>query len=97
MILILRCDPNLQFTRVSGKGSFLDTEFLVGPRTLPAESDQGGGSLMTTAKRIGYLVYSPFKLVDGRVIMVNRGWIPREWSDKRQDRNNVCNLIHKLG
>jgi cytochrome oxidase assembly protein ShyY1 len=87
MIFSLRNDPDLQFTRVYGKGSFLDMEYLVGPRTSPADSDPGNGGLMTSAKKIGYFVYSPFKLVDGRVILVNRGWIPREWSDQRQDRN----------
>lgn len=95
MSLIIRTDPDLQFTRVSGKGYFLDSEFLVGPRSSSAESNQSGG-LMSSAKKVGYFVYSPFKMLDGRVVIVNRGWIPKEWSDKKEDRKVYTHLSVNL-
>ena len=54
----------LQFRPVTIKGSWLgDTEFHIAPRYLHNE--------------FGYAVIAPFKLSDGRIVLINRGWVPR--------------------
>jgi surfeit locus 1 family protein len=57
-------DPaGVEFTRVTLSGQFLNgEEFYLGART-----DSG---------RVGLNVVTPFSLADGRVILVNRGWVP---------------------
>ncbi|HEY9549325.1 MAG TPA: SURF1 family protein [Kiloniellaceae bacterium] len=62
-------DPaGMEFTRVRLEGRFLhDDEFYLGART-----DNG---------RVGLNVVTPFRLDDGRVILVNRGWVPENRRD----------------
>jgi surfeit locus 1 family protein len=57
-------DPQrVEFTRVALDGAFLHgEEFYLGART--------------ESGRVGLNVVTPFKLDDGRVILVNRGWVP---------------------
>ncbi len=57
-------DPaGVEFTRVALSGEFLHgAEFYLGART--------------ESGRVGLNVVTPFKLEDGRVILVNRGWVP---------------------
>jgi surfeit locus 1 family protein len=53
----------LQFRKVSLSGTWLgDTEFHLAPRYW---RDQ-----------FGYTIVTPFKLNDGRTLLVNRGWVP---------------------
>lgn len=53
----------VEFTRVALSGEFLHgEEFYLGART--------------ESGRVGLNVVTPFKLDDGRVILVNRGWVP---------------------
>lgn len=53
----------LQFYPVTVRGTWLsDTEFHIAPRYV---HDQ-----------FGYALVQPFKLTDGRIVLVNRGWIP---------------------
>lgn len=57
-------DPEgVEFTRVALSGEYLHgEEFYLGART--------------ESGRVGLNVVTPFKLEDGRVILVNRGWVP---------------------
>lgn len=57
-------DPaDIEFTRVALSGQFLHgEEFYLGART--------------ESGRVGLNVVTPFRLDDGRVILVNRGWVP---------------------
>ena len=58
----------MEFTRVRLEGRFLhDEEFHLGART-----DNG---------RIGYHIVTPFALTDGRVVLVDRGWVPENRRD----------------
>lgn len=62
-------DPaGIEFTRVELTGRFLhDEEFYLGART--------------ESGRVGYHVVTPFELTDGRVILVDRGWVPEDRRD----------------
>lgn len=58
----------LQFRRVSLKGQWVKgTEFMLVPRYFKSQ--------------LGYWIISPMKLADGRVLMVNRGWVPASKKD----------------
>ena len=58
----------VEFTRVGLIGSFLhDQEFYLGART------ENG--------RVGLNIVTPFQLDDGRMLLVNRGWVPQERRD----------------
>ena len=58
----------LEFTRVALNGSFLhDQEFYLGART--------------ESGRVGLNVVTPFQLDDGRILMLNRGWVPENRRD----------------
>lgn len=62
-------DPaEMEFTRVRLEGRFLhDEEFHLGART-----EHG---------RIGYHIVTPLALADGRVLLVDRGWVPENRRD----------------
>ena len=62
-------DPaEMEFTRVRLEGRFLHAdEFYIGART------ENG--------RVGYHIVTPFALTDGRVILVDRGWVPENRRD----------------
>ncbi|KAH6582914.1 hypothetical protein BASA50_006571 [Batrachochytrium salamandrivorans] len=73
-----------QFTRVTVTGTFLhDKEILLGPRVFHADTseDTGGGIIGGGRPNIGFFIFTPFVLSDGAVILVNRGWIPRDERD----------------
>jgi surfeit locus 1 family protein len=57
--------PALQFAKVSLKGAWLNApEFHLSPRYYNG--------------KLGYWIIAPFKLTDGRILLVNRGWVPSE-------------------
>jgi surfeit locus 1 family protein len=67
---------NVEFRHVSLAGELLhDKEMLLGARSLNDNT--------------GYHVVTPFRLGDGRVVLVDRGWIPldRKTADKRAAGN----------
>ena len=54
---------------------------LVGLRTR-SDLPQEGGGLVSAGTAAGYYVFTPFrKADDGELVIVNRGWIPREKKD----------------
>ncbi|KAJ3392819.1 surf-like protein [Lobulomyces angularis] len=59
---------------VKVKGEFQqgDTEFHLGPRNFPQPPT---GSVFSNQIGFGYFLISPFTLVNGERILVNRGWI----------------------
>lgn len=57
----------MEYQTVSAKGHFLhDKEIYLGPRALmkPDDKDMGGGLMSTKNSSSGYIVITPFKLVD---------------------------------
>jgi surfeit locus 1 family protein len=62
-------DPTgMEFTRARLEGRFLhEEEFYLGART--------------ESGRVGYHIVTPFQLTDGRVILVDRGWVPENRRD----------------
>ncbi|TPX59027.1 hypothetical protein SpCBS45565_g07844 [Spizellomyces sp. 'palustris'] len=62
--------PLDEYTRVTLTGQFTTPDIHLGPRTRtdvpPAQSNP-----------VGYFVVSGFRNCDGRVVLVNRGWVPR--------------------
>ncbi|KAJ3153047.1 surf-like protein [Geranomyces michiganensis] len=72
-----------EYRRVRVSGEFLhDLEMLLGPRT---RNDQAqGGGLIGGGNPVGFFSITPFRRADdGTIILVNRGWIPRDKRDKR--------------
>ncbi|MEL7536874.1 MAG: SURF1 family protein [Pseudomonadota bacterium] len=59
----LHDDPQ-PFQRAQVKGRFDDRQFLI--------------DNITENSRVGYYVITPMKLVDGRTLLVNRGWVPAD-------------------
>ena len=60
--------------RMTARGRFLyDRTQLLGPRTPPS----GDGS-STAGQGVGYFLLTPFRLSNGRIVLVNRGWCPKE-------------------
>lgn len=70
-----------EFTRVQIHGSFVNKpQFPIGPRTNKNESGQGGG-VFSSGQNSGYYIVSPFKFMGtSDTILVNRGFVPRKWS-----------------
>lgn len=70
----------MEYQTVAVKGHFLhDKEMFMGPRGLiKPNGGESGGGLMSQQNTSGYLVITPFKLVDREeTILVNRGWVSR--------------------
>jgi surfeit locus 1 family protein len=67
---------NLEYRHLAGQGEFLhDKEIFLGARSMNGNP--------------GYHLITPFKLDDGRIVLVDRGWIPldRKTADKRAAGN----------
>ncbi len=67
---------NLEYRHLAGHGAFAhDKEIFLGARSMNGNP--------------GYHLITPFKLDDGRVVLVDRGWIPldRKTADKRAEGN----------
>lgn len=84
------------FRKLTITGEFLPLEIHVGPRTKASlntadTANKGGGIIGGGKTEMGYYVVSPFQIVEdggedglikkGDVILVNRGWVPREVKD----------------
>ncbi|PXF41530.1 Surfeit locus protein 1 [Gracilariopsis chorda] len=75
--------------RTSVSGHFLhEHEMLVGPRSAPKDMPmpvlQWGGST-------GLQVITPLQTTDGRIVLVNRGWIPQRLSARSRRENAHVN------
>ncbi len=67
---------DLEYRHLAAQGEFLhDKEIFLGARSMNGNT--------------GYHVITPFKLSDGRIVLVDRGWIPleRKTADKRAAGN----------
>ena len=67
---------DLEYRHLAAQGEFLhDKEMFLGARSMNGNT--------------GYHVITPFKLADGRIVLVDRGWIPleRKTADKRAAGN----------
>lgn len=67
---------NSEFRRVS-----LRAEFPAGAK--PAYLYTGASALREDVKQPGYFVFAPARLPDGRIVVVNRGYVPM---DRRQEK-----------
>ncbi|KAI0562095.1 Surfeit locus protein [Gracilaria domingensis] len=85
---VLFQDSDTDHRRVQVTGRFLhEYEMLVGPRSAPKDTPmpvlQWGGST-------GLQVLTPLKTEEGRIVLVNRGWIPQRLSSRsRRDDAQV--------
>jgi cytochrome oxidase assembly protein ShyY1 len=72
-------DPEQELRRVAlpDDAVFLhDKSYLLGPRVSPKQdASHTTGAMPSTG--IGYFVITPLKCADGKVVLVNRGWIPK--------------------
>lgn len=60
--------------RMTACGRFLyDRTQLLGPRTPPS-----GDGTSTAGQGVGYFLLTPFRLSNGRIVLVNRGWCPKD-------------------
>ncbi|KAJ3330169.1 Surfeit locus protein 1 [Blyttiomyces sp. JEL0837] len=70
-----------EFQKFKLRGRFLNhLEMCVGPRNrgiAGGEASRGGG-LAGNSATVGYFIYVPFELEDGRRVIVNKGWVPRD-------------------
>lgn len=82
-------------------GQFLhERELYLGPRGLvKPEGDQTGGGLMSQKNTSGYIVITPFKLVDREeTILVNRGWVSRQHlKPETRVKGQVEGIVKLLG
>ena len=71
-----------EYQRVKIKGEFMhDHEMFLGPRGKSDVGNDKGGGVFSSGGSTGYYVITPFKLDSPgkeEVILVNRGWIPKE-------------------
>ncbi len=66
--------PETQYRRKLLEGRLLHyKEVLIGPRGDPGSKGTGG---MGPSPQ-GYLVLTPLQLLDGQLVWINRGWVPR--------------------
>uniref|UniRef100_A0A1E1WLF5 SURF1-like protein n=1 Tax=Pectinophora gossypiella TaxID=13191 RepID=A0A1E1WLF5_PECGO len=83
----------MEYMPVKVRGEFLhDKEILIGPRALIDSEAMGprAGSLVSDPKtNQGWLVVTPFKLINGEVILVNRGWIPQSMRPKEKRQSSM--------
>ena len=79
----------LDYRQIELRGKLIhEEEMLVGPRSAPSSVStavlQWGGST-------GLLVVTPMKMDDGKVILVNRGWIPQRLCEREKRAKAVIN------
>jgi len=73
--------PELEYRRVHCSGTFDHSkQVLLGPRSAPAgmESAGGGRAPPGAPTASGWDVVTPLCCEDGSVLLVNRGWVPRD-------------------
>jgi len=75
----------LEFCPVHARGEFLhDQEMLYGPRSLLTEKQSADAGSLLSQDKTGYCVVTPLRLSEsGAIILVNRGWVPKQKKDPR--------------
>ncbi|KAJ3014709.1 surf-like protein [Thoreauomyces humboldtii] len=93
----LTSSPENEYLRIRVSGTFRhDREMLLGPRTRNDQAQKGGG-LIGGGSAVGFFVITPFQRSDdGTVILVNRGWIPREMRDKRSRERGLVEGVVEI-
>eukprot|EP00188_Purpureofilum_apyrenoidigerum_P000474 Plantae.Rhodophyta-Purpureofilum_apyrenoidigerum.ctg1206.p1 GENE.Plantae.Rhodophyta-Purpureofilum_apyrenoidigerum.ctg1206~~Plantae.Rhodophyta-Purpureofilum_apyrenoidigerum.ctg1206.p1 ORF type:complete len:300 (-),score=40.91 Plantae.Rhodophyta-Purpureofilum_apyrenoidigerum.ctg1206:174-1073(-) len=72
-------DTKDEYKRIHVRGTFLpDKIFLFGPRSAPKSLPD---ELTPSYGQVGYFLLAPLKLDDGRVVLVNRGWVPHKMKE----------------
>lgn len=93
---------SMEYQTVRVKGHFLhDKELYLGPRGLikPGVTETGGGLVSQQNTSSGYLVITPFKLVNREeTILVNRGWVSRQQqAPSNRQEGQVKGTVELLG
>ncbi|XP_044270323.1 surfeit locus protein 1 [Tribolium madens] len=94
---------NMEYRPVHVRGEFLhDKELYLGPRTLILKGDAATKSQLmssTTKQNQGYLVITPFKLVDrNEIILISRGWVPAKCKNPAsRDKGQVKGVVDVVG
>ncbi|KAL0902551.1 hypothetical protein ABMA27_000393 [Loxostege sticticalis] len=87
----------MEYLPVKVRGKFLhDKEIAIGPRALIENESAMSrvGSLVSDPKKNqGWLIVTPFQLADsGRIILINRGWVPQRLRPKE---NRQASMVSK--
>ncbi|XP_063837765.1 surfeit locus protein 1 [Ostrinia nubilalis] len=94
---------NMEYLPVKVRGKFLhDKEIAIGPRSLIENESALSrvGSLVSDPKKNqGWLIVTPFEVADsGKVILVNRGWVPQQMRPKeKREASMVAKEVELTG
>lgn len=95
----------MEYNRVKMSGVFDHTqEIFLGPRSKNEKhpTGGGGGGLISHGPKTGYHIITPFILDSGERILINRGWVGRDFLDPEKrpagqvtDRVQLSGLVRK--
>lgn len=80
---------DMDYRQIEISGTLLhDKEMLVGPRSAPKSM---GTPVLQWGGSSGLLVVTPLQLDSGKMILINRGWIPQRLTDRSKRVDAVIN------